>query len=124
MHSANPAGGPGSRSTTSRSGSLAVPRCPSPSGLGRAVHCGTWISSAARFAAQTSVARSSINGYRIVSRSLDDPGTGSLTRRTQAGVPFGRFFSKNGCDATPSGHRLRVAGRWRTWASIASATCV
>ena len=77
QHSCSPAGAPGSRSTTSRSGSAPIR------------HCGVCSSSAARLASQTSVARSSTTTKSIVSRALVDPGTGSVSRRTQAGVPPG-----------------------------------
>ena len=39
-----------------------------------------------------------------------------------SGAPRGVFFSKNFSPATPSGHRIRVTGRSRSWASSAGAT--
>src|SRR5436305_348178 len=99
-HSGSPAGAPGSRSMTSRSG----PGAPT-------FHWGTCSSSAARLASQTIVGRSSATTKSSVSRSFVEPGTGSVSMRTQAGTPSGAFFSKKLLPATPLGYRFRVNAR-------------
>ena len=104
-HSASPAGAPGSRSTTSRSGLWIFPRGPTR-------HCGVCSSSAPWFAAHTSPARSSRNGSSSSAPSSSAPGAArSVCRRTQSGAPRGVFFSKNFSPPTPSGQRIRVTGR-------------
>jgi len=80
QQSAMPAGGPGSRSKTSRSG---TPGCGSR-------HIGVWISRSARLAAQISVGRSPIVTCRIVSRRRPEPGT--RTVGTQSGRWAGASF--------------------------------
>ena len=40
-----------------------------------------------------------------------EPGTGSVSMRTQAGTPSGAFFSKKLLPATPLGYRIRVNAR-------------
>ena len=57
----------------------------------------------ARLATQTSVASSSTTTKSMVSRALVEPGTGSVSRRTQSGVPPGAFFSKKCAPSTPFG---------------------
>jgi hypothetical protein len=99
QHSLRPAGAPGSRSTTIRSGSHPIR------------HCGVCSSSAARFATQTSVANSSTTTKSMVSRDFVEPGTGRRARRTQSGVPPGAFFSKKCAPSTPFGYRIRVSAR-------------
>ncbi len=85
----SPAGGPGSRSTTSRSGWRRPPRGPT-------VHCGVCSSSAPWLAAQTSDATSSSTGRSSIVPSSSVPGeAGSTWCRTHDGAPRGRFFSKN-----------------------------
>ncbi len=96
QHFSIPAGGPGSRSKTSRSVRGLRAR------LGTC-HCGTCSSSAARFASHTSVASSSTTTKSIVSRFIVEPGTGSVTVRTQDGVPRAAFFSKKNFASTPLG---------------------
>ncbi|CAH0326102.1 hypothetical protein SRABI128_05165 [Microbacterium sp. Bi128] len=105
-HSASPAPSPGSRSSTSRSGGMALP-------WESTRHCGTWISRAAIWASQVRVAGSLTRGYWMV-RSL----CVMAARGTQPGVEWSRFFWKNispGASAvpTPWTQRLRVAGRLR-----------
>ncbi len=65
-------------------------------------------------ASQVSVARSSITGNTRVSPFLDgprEPVVGTVTVRTQDGVPPGTFFSKKLMSWTPCGHRMRVTAR-------------
>src|SRR6478672_818923 len=94
QHSCRPAGSPGSRSTTSRSALRGRPLRPT-------VHWWTCSSSAARFTSQVRVARSSTTGKVRVSappsradRAAREPVVGTVTVRTQEGVPAGTFFSK------------------------------
>jgi hypothetical protein len=54
-------------------------------------------------ASQTRVARPSTTTKSTVSRLIVDPGTGSVARRTQLGVPPGLFFSKKCAPSTPFG---------------------
>ena len=57
----------------------------------------------------------------MVSRFLPEPGEGSRTFRTHSGVCEGAFFSKKAWPVTPSGHRVNVTGRDRTWGRSAGA---
>jgi len=74
-------------------------------------HWGTCSSSAARFAAHARSATVSRSTISRVSRPVELPGLGTLTRRTQSGACRALFFSKNACPSTPSGHRVKVTGR-------------
>ena len=56
-----------------------------------------------------------------VSRPLVDPGEGTVTVRTQGGECRALFFSKNACPSTPSGQRVKVAGRCATCGSSTGA---
>ena len=57
----------------------------------------------------------------MVARPMPDPGDGSVTRRTQSGVCEGAFFSKKALPSTPSGQRVKVAGRPATCGSSTGA---
>jgi hypothetical protein len=46
-----------------------------------------------------------------VSRPVELPGLGIVTRRTHSGACRALFFSKNACPSTPSGHLVKVTGR-------------
>ncbi len=113
-HSASPVPGPGSRSSTIRSGFFRMPVRPN-------CHCGTCSSSAACWAIQVSVARSFTSGYTF------GPDLCSIVRRwIQSGAESGRFFSKKTCPGsssvpTPFTQRLRVTGRFETWGSSTGA---
>ena len=104
-HSTTPAGGPGSRSSTSRSGSCGAPSLST-------CHCGTCTSSAARLADQT---RSGTVVEQHHVQRLAAAGaaraSGTVTARTQSGACRALFFSKNACPSTPSGQRVKVTGR-------------
>ena len=116
-HSWSPAGSPGSRSITSRSGWRGVPSAST-------VHWWTCSSSAARLASQVSVARSSQIGKRRVPSPLPvrEPVVGTSAVRTHDGVPAGAFFSKKLAPSTPCGQRMRVTARSRRCGSSTGAT--
>ena len=46
-----------------------------------------------------------------VSRPVELPGLGMVTRRTHSGACRALFFSKNFWPSTPSGQRVNVTGR-------------
>ena len=48
---------------------------------------------------------------------------GSITVRTQLGVPPGTFFSKKDLSPVPCGHRIRVTARSASTGSRRGATC-
>ena len=108
QHSCRPAGSPGSRSMTSRSGLRGLPALVT-------VHWCTCSSRAARLTSQVRVARSSQIGNVRVSLSEDArlPVVGTVAVRTQDGVPAGAFFSKKLLPCTPCGQRIRVTARSR-----------
>ncbi len=51
-----------------------------------------------------------------------EPVVGTVTVRTQDGVPPGTFFSKNDCSLVPLGQRIRVTARSARCGSISGAT--
>jgi hypothetical protein len=74
---------------------------------------------------QVRVARSSTTGNVISPSPLPErlPVVGTVTVRTQDGVPPGAFFSKKLMSSTPCGHRIRVTARLARCGSIAGAIC-
>ena len=109
--------GPGSKSSTIRSGFRSLPSRAN-------CHCGTCSSSAAAWASQASVARSSTSGYTFVP---DECCTGR--RCTQSGTPAPRSFSKNAFSGsrsvpTPFGQRFLVSGRFAAYGISAGAIAV
>ena len=55
-------------------------------------------------------------------RAAREPVVGTVTVRTQDGVPAGTFFSKKLCPPVPCGQRIRVTARSRRCGSRVGAT--
>ena len=108
--SCNSTPGPGSRSSTSRSGFCGLPSAPKR-------HCGVCSSSAATWESHARVAEPSISGYALTLVVCWMVPVG-----THAGAESSRSLRKKLCLSTPSGHLFLVTGRHLTCGTSTSAT--